>query len=872
MNVLLIEDNANDAEFFEHHLLKLRDRSASLETRKSLAAGLLHLSQGSTDIVFLDLTLPDSAGLNTLITTHSQAPAIPIIVLTGRDDDDLALHALSIGAQDYLVKGHIDPQALGRAINYAIERQHSAHMSEWLASIVESSNDAIYAETMDGIIRSWNHGAEQIYGYPASEALGKTIDIILPPGSQDGSFIRQTIKGGAPIENFETTRRRKDGTDVVVSVSAAAIKNAEGEATGISLTARDMTSQRLAAEALIKSNQRLKLAVQAAKIGIWQWDTAAGTARCDDRTLEQFGLSRLRSSEETDHAGYDLTIEQVISCIHPDDREVLKHQITKVTEDKSDYDCEYRVVWPDGSIHDLEVRGELSPDHNGNPLQMTGVSLDVTERKRTARELQENEHRLRLVVESAEMGIWDLDLASGNLWRSLKHDQIFGYDQLQPDWTFERVLSQVIPEDRDLLRKSFDKVLIGDVLNLEFRIINVSDNAIHWLAAQGEAHRDAHGKATRVVGVVADITERKSEEQRTLKALADREHLAHSIVQHAPVGIVTLNASLSVTDINAAFAAMIYRDREDLLGKPLAHILPDETFQTAGAAIQKNEPLQLARQKVTIVRNGTQWPRYWNMAFWPLAQEEGAVLQITDCTDTVILEQQREDFVAAIAHDIKNPLIGAERVFGILCNESKAVAPETQANMLSVLKDSNHNLLDLVQNLVDIYRFETLTFPVHYQAIDLKTLVAGCCEQVASFAETREVDLKIDAPDSLPFLQADEVGIRRVLMNLLHNSIKFNKEAGTTSVVIRQLGEVLEIDVRDQGVGIDEVDQGRLFQRFSQGKAGSCYSGGTGLGLYLCKQIIVAHHGSISCKSSASCGSVFSVLIPLVPPSAAIKP
>ena len=100
-------------------------------------------------------------------------------------------------------------------------------MSEWLASVVESSNDAIYAETMDGIIRSWNHGAEQIYGYPASEALGKTIDIILPPGSQDGSFIRQTIKGGAPIENFETTRRRKDGTDVVVSVSAAAIKNGE---------------------------------------------------------------------------------------------------------------------------------------------------------------------------------------------------------------------------------------------------------------------------------------------------------------------------------------------------------------------------------------------------------------------------------------------------------------------------------------------------------------------------------------------------------------------------------------------------------------------------------------------------------------------
>src|SRR5580658_4541048 len=90
LNVLLIEDNANDAEFFENHLHKLRDRAANVETCVSLTAGLDRLSQGGMDIVFLDLTLPDSSGLVTLARTQKHAPAIPIIVLTGNDDDDLA--------------------------------------------------------------------------------------------------------------------------------------------------------------------------------------------------------------------------------------------------------------------------------------------------------------------------------------------------------------------------------------------------------------------------------------------------------------------------------------------------------------------------------------------------------------------------------------------------------------------------------------------------------------------------------------------------------------------------------------------------------------------------------------------------------------
>jgi signal transduction histidine kinase len=469
------------------------------------------------------------------------------------------------------------------------------------------------------------------------------------------------------------------------------------------------------------------------------------------------------------------------------------------------------------------------------------------------------------------MGIWDVDLQTGIVWQSLKHAQLFGYEQLQTGWCFEDFLAHVVPEDRKHVLETHDRTILGESFSSEFRIVNALDNAIHWLSAQGEAHKDARGKTIRMLGVVADISTRKEEEQRKLEAVKHREQLAHSIVQHAPVGILTLSASLNVTDSNNAFGAMIHRDSVQLLAAPLADILPPETFRLAHAALNEAQPIQLFRQKVTVADGQFALLRCWDMAFWPIIAAtgamEGAVLQIIDCTDTVNLEEQRDDFVAAIAHDIKNPLIGAERIFNILCSSTQAIAPTVQANMLSLLKDNNHNLLNLVQNLVDVYRCESMAYPVHYQTFDLKCLVASCLEQVTDFAESRQIHLVNDTPESSSLVQADEVGIRRVLMNLLHNAIKFDKEGGTTSISIEPADGTLQIQVTDTGDGIDEEDQKKLFKRFSQGKAGSRFASGTGLGLHVCKQIVMAHHGTISCKSTVGHGSTFSINLPLVAPA-----
>ena len=121
--ILLIEDNPGDARLIQEMLVEAGDGQFVLEIADQLSLGMERLAEGVVDAVLLDLGLPDSQGLDTFITVHSQAPEVPIVVLTGLEDESLATQAMREGAQDYLTKGQLDKDLLIRAIRYAIERQ-----------------------------------------------------------------------------------------------------------------------------------------------------------------------------------------------------------------------------------------------------------------------------------------------------------------------------------------------------------------------------------------------------------------------------------------------------------------------------------------------------------------------------------------------------------------------------------------------------------------------------------------------------------------------------------------------------------------------------------------------------------------------------
>ncbi len=188
IKVLLIEDNPGDARLIREMIAEAGRANFKVEWVDRLTQGLERLASGDINIVLTDLGLPDSQGLNTLIRIQEQAADLPVVVLTR--EEALGVEAIARGAQDYLVKGHVDSNLLVRAIRYAMERQQmladlqqsNAELATgraFLAGILDSTVDAILTVDEHGVIQSANKATVDLFGYDEDELIGKGIDTLV---------------------------------------------------------------------------------------------------------------------------------------------------------------------------------------------------------------------------------------------------------------------------------------------------------------------------------------------------------------------------------------------------------------------------------------------------------------------------------------------------------------------------------------------------------------------------------------------------------------------------------------------------------------------------------------------------------------------
>ena len=263
IHVLLVEDNAGDARLVDTHLRRADRASFTLERVDRLEKGLARLQDGGVDVVLLDLTLPDSQGIDTFERAYAEAPQVPIIVMTGIDDAEMARKAVRDGAQDYLVKRQVDTQLLIRSIYYAIERkrfeEHMRESEERYSLAVNGANDGVW---------DWNLGSGEVYYSPRwSGLLGLAEDEVSSQPADwfdrvhpdDLDRLRNEIKGHLEgrTEHFESEHRmrHRDGSYRWMLSRGIAIREESGPAYRMagSLTdihGRKMTEQQLLHDAM----------------------------------------------------------------------------------------------------------------------------------------------------------------------------------------------------------------------------------------------------------------------------------------------------------------------------------------------------------------------------------------------------------------------------------------------------------------------------------------------------------------------------------------------------------------------------------------------------------------------------------------------
>lgn len=259
MKLLLAEDNPADVRLVREMLAEGPREAFELIHVDRLDAALARLRDEPVDVILLDLGLPDAQGMQTLERALEVNRSLPIVVLTGLNDERFAAEVVRAGAQDYLVKGKFDSELLIRTVHYAAERKHAEEKIRHLAAIVSSSREGIISESLDGKVLSWNAGAERIYGYTAEEMIGGPVSrLFVPSAPDDLPLLFERLLRGESVEQCEVVRRRKDGQEINVALSFSPIRNSQGRVVAASVVATDITARKRAEEALVRSHAELR--------------------------------------------------------------------------------------------------------------------------------------------------------------------------------------------------------------------------------------------------------------------------------------------------------------------------------------------------------------------------------------------------------------------------------------------------------------------------------------------------------------------------------------------------------------------------------------------------------------------------------------
>ncbi|MCX6848750.1 MAG: MEKHLA domain-containing protein, partial [Verrucomicrobia bacterium] len=437
---------------------------------------------------------------------------------------DMEMNAITRDGSGREVCVNADPIDLGgrpcviSSVVDITERKELQRKQAQLAAIVESSEDAIVGKSLEGVITSWNRGAEKIFGYTAAEAIGQPLLILFPAERrEEETKMLARIARGETVQHFETVRVCKDGRRIFISATISPLKDASGKVIGASKIARDITAQKQAGAALRDSEERIRVLGDNLPSGMmYQLDMGA---EGQDRRFSYVSAGVERLHEVTAEAALKDAMAiygQVVEA----DRSMVAAREAEALAGMKPFMAEVRMRLPSGAI-----RWSLfssAPRHAANGhVVWDGIELDITAQKRTDEALREKQSQLLLAMDIAKLAHWEFDVVKNIITGDEHIFQLLGTTSdmegglsMSPE---EYVRRFVHPEDAGIVAFEVALGIAADDPNFarqfEHRIIR-RDGAERVMLVRSRILMDASGRTGKILGTNQDVTEMKQAELR----------------------------------------------------------------------------------------------------------------------------------------------------------------------------------------------------------------------------------------------------------------------------------------------------------------------------------------------------------------------
>lgn len=700
----------------------------------------------------------------------------------------------------------------------------------------------------------------EISKYSREELLGQDHKII-NSGYHTKEFIRNlwTTVARGKIWHEEIKNRAKDGSFFWTDTTVVPFLNEHGKPYQYVIIRNDITEKKRVEEKIKEKKEHLQIALESAELGEWSLDLDSSVMKGSDVCKAILGLSQYT----------EITAEEFMRIIHPEDRLAVKDAFTNALEANKDIHVNYRVIWQDGSIHWIVCSGRCIYDDDGNQTRIVGVICDYTKRKTAEDELTNKSQQLQLALDTGSLGIFQIDLKTGLIDASPLLRKLYDFP-LDAPVSLEEVNNLIHPEDRDRASEIRMRAIRECTdYSTEYRIIR-KDESVRYISINAHCTDDENGKPARLIGVCQDITRQKETEN-------ELRHLA-LVAQKTQNAVLITDCDDHIVWINEGFTRMFGYTLEEACGAHPAGFLtgPDTDYKIVEEII--NASKNRARYTCDIYHYAKDGHGFWtNLALAPILDEDnlqGNIVILSDVTERKIFEEElskahdaalessklKSQFLANISHEIRTPLNGVIGMTELLLSTD---LNKEQKEYTEMVCSSADTLLQLINEILDLSKIEAGKFALEKLNFNLQELVEETFDLFSEKAKRKKIAFASILDRSVPLhLKGDPCRLKQVLNNLISNALKFTHEG---HVLLRvkaanyKDGKIeLRFAISDTGIGISSEDCAQIFEPFTQADGSMTRKyGGTGLGLSISRQLIELMEGKIDVESNPAAGSTF---------------